>query len=183
MDKKFLAIFVLLLLAVGCVVLGGLEEREKRYGKEVPVISESFASKQLRPGDTWNVYLKASDPDGDMKNIVCTIDQPGRGTYPVSFTKIREENRKELSGYIYLNTSGPFGYEWLNFANITLTVQIQDRAGHYSKPVVFPLSFQARFTQEAPPQGIFKEQNLGPIMITLRPISDDEGKGDSDYGK
>ncbi|MCJ7495779.1 MAG: hypothetical protein MUP68_16330 [Deltaproteobacteria bacterium] len=43
-----------------------------------------------------------------MKYIVCTIDQPGIGTYPVSFTRIKEENRQELSGHIYLNTGGGF---------------------------------------------------------------------------
>jgi hypothetical protein len=171
MRKIFFVGMMLVLLAQGCAILGGIGEKEKIYGKSVPVISQSFAPKQLRPGDTWKVYLNASDPDGDMRRIVCIIDQPGVGTYPVGFTNVREENRKELSGYIFLSTFGPYGYDWLNFLSITLTVQIQDKTGHYSQPAVFPLSFQALSTQEIPPPGIFKEQDLGPIMITLHPIS------------
>jgi len=166
MNQKFLVVFILLSLALGCAGLESLEVRERIYGKEVPVITQSFASKQIRPGDTWKVYLNASDPDGNMKYIVCTIQQPGVGVYSPSYTRIKEENRKELSGYIYLNTVSPG--KLLNFVNLTLTVHIQDRAGHFSQPAIFPLSFHARFIQEAPLQGVFKEQDLGPIMITLR---------------
>jgi len=173
MNRKILALVILPFLTLGCAALEPIEVREKTYGKGVPVITQSFASKQMRPGDTWKVYLNASDPDVDMKNIVCTIEQPGIGTYPVSFTRIKEANRKELSGYIYLNTVGIQG---LNFVNITLTVQVQDKAGHLSQPAVFPLSFNLRFEQETPPAGTFLEKDLGPIMITLRTISDGDGR-------
>jgi len=169
-NKKFLALLVLPLWAWGCAALDPLEVREGRYGKAVPVITNSFASQQIRPGDTWKVYLNASDPDGDMKNIVCTIDQPGKGVYPVSYTRIAEANRKELSGFIYLNTVG--GRE-LNFVTLSLSVQIQDKAGHFSQPAVFPLSFNLNFEQAFPPVGTFQEKDLGPILITLRPLSDD----------
>jgi hypothetical protein len=101
-----------------------------------------------------------------MKYIVCAIQQPGAGVYSASYTRIKEENRKELSGYVYLNTINPG--RLLNFVNLTLTVQVQDKAGHFSQPAVYPLSLHARFTQEAPPPGVFKEEDLGPIMITLR---------------
>jgi len=177
MDKKFLAVLVLPFLALGCAALEPIEVREQIHGKGVPVITQSFASKQMRPGDTWKVYLNASDPDGDMKNIVCAIEQPGMPTYPVSFTKIKEVNRKELSGYIYLNTGGIQGLNWVN---ITLTAQVQDKAGHLSQPVVLPLSFNWRFKQEAPPPGIFQEKELGPIMIILRAISDGDSMKDWD---
>jgi hypothetical protein len=35
--------------------------------------------------------------------------------------------------------------------------------------VVFPVTFQARYIQEPPPAGVFKEQALGPIMVNLHP--------------
>jgi hypothetical protein len=44
-----------------------------------PVITNSFACRQIRPGDTWKIYLLAEDPEGEMKAIVCTVDQPGAG--------------------------------------------------------------------------------------------------------
>ena len=163
MRKKFLAGMALLLL-VGCATLGGLEEREKTYGKAAPVITQSFAAKQMRLGDNWKVYLNASDPDGDMKTIISTIDQKGEGTYAASYTKIPEDQQSSLSGYIYLNTAGLHG---LDYITLVLTVQVQDKAGHYSAPVSFPLALNPGSLQENPPPGVFQDKDLGPIMITL----------------
>ncbi len=164
-----------LLLTAGCATMMSFEEREKTYGKEAPVITETFASKEMKPGDSWKIYLNASDPGGDINKVVAVVHQPGFGSYQASYTKIREGNDKELSGYIYLNTSGPYGSEWQNFLSLSVTVQIQDRAGHFSEPVSFPLSFQSRYTQEPPPPGKFKEENLGPILVVLRPPDTDQG--------
>ncbi len=165
MNKILLHGFLLLSLVMGCVGLEPLEMREQIYGKGIPVITRSFASRQLWPGDTWKVYLMASDPDGNMKNIFCVIERPGI-RYPVGITRIKEKDRQEFSGYIYLTTfADPLAR--LNFVNLTLTVQIQDMAGHFSEPAIFPLSIHSRFVQEPPPPGTFQERNLGPIMIRL----------------
>jgi hypothetical protein len=181
MIRKMISAAVLILFLNGCATTTGVKEREKTSGTSVPVITESFASTTLNPGDTWKVYLKASDPDGDMRYVVASVSQSGRGEYSPSRTRIREENAKELNGFIYLNTMVPGGYEFLNFVIVNLTVQIQDRAGHYSKPVVFPLSFSGRYLQEPPPPGVFNEQDLGPIMVTLQPF-DSDGHGGSGFG-
>ena len=157
--------------------MGPIEEREKTYGTDPPVISRSFASKEARPGDTWVVYLKAEDPNGDMRRIVCTVDQPGMGTYPVSYIRVKEAERKDLAGHIYLNI--PTSRD-LDFVTLTLTVQIQDMAGHLSLPAVFPLALNPRATRDAPPQGAFPEKELGPVMIQLRTPSDDSGKHEND---
>lgn len=139
-----------------------------------PVISQSFASPQIAPGRVWKVFLKASDADGDMKEFVCIIHQPGVGTYPVSITRIREGNQKSLSGYLYLNVNA---FRNLDFVELTLTVQVKDRAGNFSEPVKFPLSINSRYAQETPPEGVFQENNLGPIMIDLRTVGDDDRPG------
>ena len=172
MRKAFLLGLVLFLIAIGCAGSQKTVEIEKKEEKPVkpPVISRSFASPRIWPGETWRIYLTASDPDGEMKYIVSTIDQPGVGTYPVSLTRIKEEDRKELSGYIFLIT---FGLQNLNFVNLTLTVQIQDTAGNYSQPEVFPLSFNNTYPQEFPPPGVFLEKDLGPILIQLRDIGEE----------
>ena len=152
----------------GCSgIMMSMEKKEEVYGKEPPVITESFASKGMRPGDTWKVYLKASDPGADMDYILGTVFLIGRKVYPVSFIKVREENSKEMNGYIYLNTLIP-GYEFLYFSSLNLTVQVRDKVGHFSQPVEFPLYFNPRAVQEQPPSGIFKDQTLGPVMTTLK---------------
>ena len=145
-----------------------------------PVISSHFASSDLRPGDTWKIYLKASDSDGDMRYIVATVKQAGVGVYPVSLTRIREENRKELSGYVYLNTMGGSSYSSLTFFGLTLTLWVQDRAGNFSDPVEVPLTFGSRMeAQAAPPTGAYQDQDLGPVMIFLRSMSAQNETGTS----
>jgi hypothetical protein len=168
MNKKVVPIFVILFLAMGLSALMAAEVREEVDVKGVPVITQSFASKEIRPRETWKIYLNVFTPEGGIKNIFAVVDQAGVGPYPLSIIRIQGEKQKELSGYIYLNTSNP--YTSFGFVPLKLTVQVQDRAGHFSAPVVFPLFIQGRATQEAPPQGVFKEQELGPIMVTLHGI-------------
>ena len=138
----------------------------KKNQSGVPVITHSFASEEIRPGDTWKVYIRAVAPEGDMKNIICTVGQAGRGPYPVCFVRIPEGQRRELSGFLYLKTAGAQG---LAFTNLTLQAEIQDRAGNLSRPVSFPLAFNPRAEQGNPPLGVFREDEVGPIPIFLDP--------------
>jgi len=174
---RLLGAFVLFALLAGCAAMGPIEVREKTYGTDPPVIGQTFASKEARPGDTWVVYLKAQDPNGDMRRIVCTVDQPGMGTYPVSYIRVKEAERKDLAGHIYLNIPARRD---LDFVTLTLNVQVQDMAGHLSLPAVFPLALNPRAARETPPQGAFPEKDLGPVMIQLRTPSDDSGKHEND---
>jgi len=136
----------------------------KKDHSGVPVITCSFASREICPGDTWKVYIHATDPDGDMKTIICAVNQAGRGSYPVSYVRVPEGQGGELSGFIYLNTGAG---ERLPFIHLTLEVEIQDRAGNLSRPVFFVLAFNPRTEQEAPPPGLFQDQEIGPIMVSL----------------
>ncbi len=102
-----------------------------------------------------------------MTKIYAIVDQPGQ-TYPMGITRVSKENGKEFSGYLYLSTASPATP--LEGTSITLTVQIQDRSGNFSPPAVFPLTLKSRATQEAPPQGVFKERDLGPVMVTLKSL-------------
>ena len=130
----------------------------------VPVITRSFASSQICLGDTWKVFLNASDPEGDMRAFYCIIEQPGVGTYPVGLTKIPEDQQRELSGYLYLTTAGMAG---MNFGTLVLRLQIQDATGNFSEPISFSLSLNPRAHQEEAPPGLFQDKPLGPIMISL----------------
>jgi len=170
MNRKTLALFVAIVLAMGWAMVQPRTAQTAAEGKTPPVIVQSFASKEIRAGDVWKVYLKASDPEGQMKYIFATITQPGANRYPVSIIRIKGENQKELSGYIYLNTA-PAAH--VNFFNLTLTlsVSIKSKEGFFSQPAVFPLAFEVKSTQGAPPEGIFKEQNLGPISVSLETVS------------
>ena len=134
----------------------------------VPVITRSFAPEKIRPGDIWKVYLNASDPDGEMQTIVCTLEQPGVGVYPAAFTRVPASARQKLSGYIYLNTVWANG---LTGTTLGMTIQIRDKKGNYSATLFFSLTFDQRSHPEDPPAGVFQECDLGPIMITLTSAS------------
>jgi len=171
MRIKSAMIRMILVGILGCAHTGGIEEKEQTFGKNPPVIKQSFASNQLKPGDQMRIYVLASDPDGDMHTLIAVVQQPGMGSYPVSRTKIKEENAKELSGYFYLNTGGPFGTGFLENQELTVTLQIKDKAGHASQPVTLGVQFLSGQPPKSPPSGVFKEDALGPIMVTLRPAS------------
>jgi hypothetical protein len=166
-NKKIAALMVMLMMALGWAFFERMPAKAAMGDKEIPAIIQSFAATQIRAGDVWKVYLKASIPEGRMKYIFATISQPGVSTYPVSIIRIKEEDAKELSGYIYLNTAPARLPEFFN-RSLTLTVNIQGEGGPFSQPAVFPLFFQANPTPETPPEGVFKEQSLGAIMVTLR---------------
>lgn len=163
-----------LVLATGWAMFEPRTAKTAAGKKAPPVIVQSFASKELRPGDVWKVYLKASDPEGKMKYIFATISQPGVIAYPISIIRIKGENQKELSGYIYLNTTPAAQSNFFNLS-LTLTVNIKG-AGGFSQPAVFPLTFEAQPTPGAPPDGAFKEQNLGPISVTLQTVGGGGGQ-------
>lgn len=131
-------------------------------GKNAPAIITAFASTELRQGETWKVFLQAQDPDGDMNRIVCTLEQSGVGVQPASFIKIREDRRRNLSGYIFLNTGSVSGFQ---FTSCRLTVQIQDKKGNPSNSVSFPLTLNPRAVQQSPPPGVFQDEDLGPVQI------------------
>ena len=171
MRIKLAVMGITLVGIMGCAHMGGIEEKEKIYGKNTPVIEQSFASNQLEPGDNWKIYLLASDPDGDMDTILAVVEQSGIGSYPVSMIKIKRENGKELSGYVYLNTtSSRYGRGFLDNQELTVSVQIRDKAGHVSQEVTHKVHLLSRRPQKSPPVGVFKEESLGPIMVQLRPV-------------
>jgi hypothetical protein len=165
--KKLWVVTVALFLGTWTVL--GLSS--SAHSSIVPTITQSFASKEIRPGDTWKIYLKASDPSGKMKYIYAEIEQPGGMAYHISMTRIKPENRKELSGYIYLNTVT--AEKSMEFTTLKLVVYVGDGTGNFSEPAIFPLELSLRATQSSPPAGVFKENDLGPVMIELRPPGGD----------
>ncbi len=151
----------IMLFIFGCATTEPMKDEGGKAGKPL-VILKSFASKAMRPGDQLRVYLQASDEDGDMKTILTTLVQPGRGMYPISRTAIPKGQEKELSGYRYLNT---FGTDFLNYKTIQITVQVQDRIGQFSQPASFAVSLNRALRMESPPAGIFDDREIGPIMV------------------
>jgi len=165
MDKKIMISIFLFILFLGGLTLGSATGQGQKVS---PTIKDSFAAKQINPFETWKVYFTVADPDGDIQSVFAIVDQPGAGQYPLSITRLKRGNQKEISGYIYLTNFG-VDSALLNFTDLTLTIWVRDQSGNFSEPVRFPVSINARYTQEPPPAGEFVQEDLGPIMIRLRP--------------
>lgn len=157
------------LLAFGLIVFLPACATTSHPGKKgsPPVIDQIYASKDVSPGDTLKIYIKASDPDGDMEKVIVTLgrgDGPGPDFY-ISFTRLKKEDRKAISGYLYWYS----GKTTAVLAVGRMTLQIQDRAGNLSNRIILPIHFRWRAQQGSPPPGEFKEEEIGPIMIDIRP--------------
>ncbi len=170
--KNWTGFLMLALIACGCAAGMSAGTQGEKKTPAPPVITQAFAATSVRPGGTWKIYLIAKDPEGEMRYIVATIYQQGVGTTPVSRTRIRPENQNELNGYVYWTAPVRGEFE---FSNLTLNLDIQDKAGQHSRAIEFPVSISTYQAQEPPPPGIFQENNLGPIMIRLQPIGEREG--------
>jgi hypothetical protein len=117
------------------------------------------------PGDTWKIYLKAEDPDGDMRTIKYSIRGSRHGFR--SYV-IKKRNRAGLLGYLDGFFSSPVTAvaEW---TELTLTLYIRDKRGNTSDKVVFPLAL-TRGVKHGPPPPPFDRgglKGLGVFWVKL----------------
>ena len=144
-----------------------LAERGPQSGGSPPVITHSFATKEVSHGDTWRIYVEANDPDGDMRYFAYTISTSGRGGRG-DYVYIRKSDRAEMLGYLGVFVAPPQDAigEWASF---TLTLHIQDRSGNTSDKVAFPVAFSRGIKQDSPPPPFDTEglKSLGRISVAF----------------
>lgn len=138
-------------------------------GGSPPVITHWFASEELHHGDTWNIYVEAKDPDGDMRGFVGILDQVGYGGYSSSYTRIKGNHREELKGYLVFFSSAGEGSFLAEWTQLKLTLFIRDKGGNASNKVVFPLvlSRGARQGTPPPPFDSGRLEKLGVLWFDL----------------
>ena len=137
-------------------------QQEKGQG---PMILDYYAPQVIRPGTTWRIYLKAEDKDGNMKYIAAMLWQAGVGYYSTDLTRIKSEDSKELTGYLFLNTPVDQTLIW---DRLELTLLIRDGQGNRSEPIKLPLRFDYAPAQEIPQKWeAAAKHRLGAIMIDI----------------
>jgi hypothetical protein len=164
---------VLTILTVGVVLWGCATppqcKEQVGLGKgQPPALLDSYAASVIRPGGTWRIYLRAKDPDGDMRDIAAVVTQTGVAPYPTSFTRIREQDSKEVAGYLFLNTSA----RNTNHINdrLTMELMVRDCQGNKSAPVQFLLRFDFAAVEKTPEKWEkYAKRSLGAIMIDIQP--------------
>jgi hypothetical protein len=152
MTRKFLAIVTLLLLT---------QTMARGESQEGPVISDFFASRQIKPGEPWKVYINAQIADGEMCAFIFKVSLPGGSVCPLAKMEIKEPYRQRLSGYLSLRIGM---LDYLEPQNLVLILQIKDKAGHFSAPAFFPLMIDPKAQKENLQVGIFREVHLSAIQ-------------------
>lgn len=149
-----------------CTTLG---ERGTQPTGSPPVITASFASKQVSHGDIWKIYFEANDPDGDMQRVVYTISRAGSGYGSKRLMRIKEPNQARLLGYLSVEIS-PAQDAQSEWADLTLTLHIRDKGGNTSDKVVFPVALSREVKQTSPPASFDVDglKSLGRVWYKLR---------------
>ena len=172
--KIFFTIFLATLLLV-FQTLPQFEQAQAGEKGQPPELLGSYAVKEVHPGQTWNIYLKAKDVDGDMKYIVAVLFMAREGSYPTSEIRLKGEHRSEFAGYIFLHTPMD-GTLVADMDTLKVSIFIRDRAGNKSQTLKLPLSFVPGRTPEKIPaqwQQAAKHQ-LGYINNSILSTEDAE---------
>jgi len=148
-NGVFVAMLALLLSGCSAAALQPYIAPPPQDKGQPPLIVDAYAAKAIRPGDTWMIFLRAEDPDGDMTSIAAVLWQAGVGYYPTEANMLKPEDRKEMSGYLYLKTPASFNINWDEFE---LTLIIRDSKGNRSQGVNFPFTFDMAAPQQEIPE-------------------------------
>ena len=159
--KRYLAVLLLTTTILGCGELWKLVPIDP--GNK-PVILDSYAPQNVKPGGVWKILIKAEDKDGDMEDIVAKISPAGMSFLTYSITPIHEGERGEFAGYLFVKTP-PSPY--LRGKMFHLSIYIRDQEGRKSDPVGLLLHFNGKSEAEStlPEKWQFASRNrLGGIF-------------------
>ena len=164
MMKKVVQAVLVLLMLPGCAAYQ--HPGDTTDTGQPPVILATYAPAVIRPGAVWRVYLKATDADGDMKDIAAVMWQTGVGFYSTDITRIKKGDAKEVAGYLYLNTPAD---PTLLSDQFTLTLLVRDRQGNKSEPVEVRFHFDYVEPEKLPESWQpVAENRLGGILIKIQ---------------
>ena len=116
----------------------------------LPELQDSFAVADLRPGQTWQIFLEGSDPNGDMKDIWIVASQIGGTVWENQFIALRGENRRRFLGYVALPTPLTLYRSSTGWETVRVEVRIRDGAGQYSQSRVHEVVIGKHTAQAVP---------------------------------
>src|SRR5210317_746289 len=102
MNKKIYVLLAFSILISGCASFTRCEKTSTTGKGQPPVILASYAPSQIHPGATWRVYIRAKDPDGDMKQMIQVLMRGESGPFKTTFAPLKAEYSAEMGGYFFL---------------------------------------------------------------------------------
>ncbi|MFC1491378.1 hypothetical protein ACFLQ0_02175 [Nitrospinota bacterium] len=156
-----------------------LPPREGPVGKKhEPIVEAIAAQTEIRDGNLWKIYIRASDPDGDLDKIQVTFSQLGNGTYSPDLL-VQKKTVRNLNGAIlvwaYLNGGRASGTIYG-----AVEIRVEDRAGNVSdaKTMEFEVQDFGPPDTFVPPRGFNASILLGqaefPLQSDPAPDSSDD---------
>jgi len=145
-------------LVLGLMVLGSAMVTSAQEG---PKIEKIWAPAEFNYGSVLRIYVKASDPTGDMKWLVVTAGGAGitkpAGSAPIRLTK----GMKDLNGYVYWDSSRAAQKS----GSATVEIIVEDMKGNESAPMSVQVKMVTKGAKAEKPPAEFQNVEIGPIMI------------------
>lgn len=148
--------------------------------KHAPILEAVYAQREIGDGNLWKVYVRATDPDGDLDKIFIGFQQPGAWWAP-EFMILPKTQRKRLNGAV-LYWAALQGGGSSSTIYASTQVYVEDRAGNMSE--VRTLEFvilQDDTKDREPPPGKFGKIVLGQMdfpILTDSALGGDGGDED-----
>ena len=146
-------------LVLGLIVLGTAVESSAQGG---PALEKVWAPSEVNFGDMLKIYIKASDPEGDMRWVMISAGKSGENDPAASVPlRLKKQFRKNVNGYVYCQTDRAIDRK----VEGKFVIQIEDFKGNESQPmsVIVNLVPKGAKAQKAPAD--FQEIPIGPIML------------------
>jgi hypothetical protein len=122
---------VLVLIAACSPVVPSSPAPDAQLPATPPQLLDSFAVSVQRSGQTWQIFVEGSDPDGDMKDIWVVVSQLGGNMWSNQFIALQGEDRRRFMGYLAMPTPGNWGFS--GWETVRVEVHIRDYAGLHSE--------------------------------------------------
>jgi hypothetical protein len=164
-GKNMYGTCVLLILMFACApVAPPVPPPDAARPANPPQLLDSFAVSTMRTGQTWQIFLEGSDPDGDMKDIWFVASQLGGNVWVNQFVNLKGEDRRHLIGYVALPT--PLYWSSSGWETVRVEVRIRDSAGLYSQQVVYEVMIGSHTGEPIPPKWVQAGQHkLGTVFL------------------
>jgi len=157
--ELFMKFFLILCLFP---IFTGLMTNGHAQTKGELIVNFAYAPEKIRQGETWKIYLSITDPEGNMHQVVCRVEQAGESYYKPIIIYLKKGMEKQFTGYFALYTQA-----FNQLEDFVLALSILDRAGNVRETLRFPLEFGGREAMRALPPDMEKDLNRRIAIIDV----------------
>jgi|TARA_B100000315_G_scaffold250571_1_gene283617 hypothetical protein len=150
-----------------------LPPQEGPVGKaHEPVIEAVSAQKEIGIGQLWKIYIRASDPDGDVDKIYVSFSQ--LGVSYIALPLLLDRPVKKIQGAVLTWTTLASTSTQTGVIYASAEVRVEDRAGNVSDSKTFEFILDPYGPKDkfAPPAALAEGPVYGQVDFPIR--SEDE---------